>query len=69
MNFDSLAKILKGTKRKKKDINLLEVSKELKNLYESYNSLDRVAKVVKLSPEMVREFLKKRGRCVQKCKF
>ncbi len=58
MNFESLAKISKGTKRKKRDINLLEVSKELKNLYEDYNSLDRVAKVVKLSPEMVREFIK-----------
>ncbi|UCH93880.1 MAG: hypothetical protein JSV88_26935 [Candidatus Aminicenantes bacterium] len=58
MDFDSLAKILKGTKRKKRDINLLEVSKELKNLHKNYNSLTRVAEVVKLSPEMVREFLK-----------
>jgi hypothetical protein len=58
MNFDSLAKILKGTKRKKRDINLLEVSKELKNLHKNYNSLARVAEVVKLSPEMVRQFLK-----------
>lgn len=58
MDIDSLAKILKGTKRKKRDINLLEVSKELGNLHKNYNSLRRVAEVVKLSPEMVRQFLK-----------
>lgn len=58
MNLESLAKIGAGTKRKKRDINLLEVSEEIKSLYENYNSLNKVAEIVKLSPEMVREFLK-----------
>ncbi len=58
MNLKSLAKISKGTKRKKRDINLLELAEEIKFLYSTHKSLDKVAKIVKLSPEMVREFLK-----------
>lgn len=55
VSLKTLAKIGKGTKRKKKDINELEVAKEIAFLYEMYNSLDKVAKLVKLSPEMVRQ--------------
>lgn len=58
MDLTSLAKISKGTKRKKRDINLLELSEEIKSLYETHKSLGKVAELVKLSPEMVREFLK-----------
>ncbi|MEW6614026.1 MAG: hypothetical protein AB1401_00925 [Thermodesulfobacteriota bacterium] len=58
MDFKILAKIGKGTKRKKRDINLLEVAEEMKSLYTIHQSLDKVAKIVKLSPEMVRQFLK-----------
>lgn len=57
-SFKSLAKISSGTKRKKREINILEVAQEMKRLYTEYNSLDKLAKLVKLSPEMVREFLK-----------
>ena len=58
MGLKSLAKIGKGTRRKKRDINLLEVAEEIKSLYSRKKSLDKVAKIVKLSPEMVRQFLK-----------
>jgi len=58
MDLKVLAKISKGTKRKKRDINLLELSEEIKYLYKIHKTLDKVADVVKLSPEMVREFLK-----------
>ena len=57
-SFKSLAKISSGTKRKKRQINLLQVAQEMNSLYSKYNSLDKVAKIVKLSPEMVRQFLK-----------
>jgi hypothetical protein len=57
-NFKSLAKISSGTKRKKREINILEVAEEMNRLYTKYNSLDKLSKLVKLSPEMVREFLK-----------
>lgn len=53
-----LAKIGKGTRRKKREINLLEVSEAIKSKYDKFKSLDKVAELVKLSPEMVREFLK-----------
>ena len=53
-----LAKIGKGTKRKNREINLLEVAKEIKSIYLEVNSLSKVANIVKLSPEMVRQFLK-----------
>ncbi len=58
MDLKALAKIGKGTKRKKRDINLLEVAAEMKSLYNTHKSLDEVANIVKLSPEMVRQFLK-----------
>jgi hypothetical protein len=58
INIKSLAKIGIGTKRKKREINLLEVAEEIKSLYSKYNSLEKVAGIVKVSPEMVREFLK-----------
>jgi hypothetical protein len=58
MDLTSLAIIGKGTRRKKREIDLLEISEEIKSLYNTYKSLDKVAKIVKLSPEMVREFLK-----------
>lgn len=58
MDIKSIAKIGKGTRRKKRDINLLELSEEIKSLYTIHKSLNKVADVVKLSPEMVREFLK-----------
>jgi len=58
MNIKSLAKISKGTKRKKREINLLELSEEINSIYSMHKSIVKVADVVKLSPEMVREFLK-----------
>lgn len=58
MNLKSLAKIGKGTRRKKRDINLLEVAEEIKSLYNAHRSLNKVANIVKLSPEMTRQFLK-----------
>jgi hypothetical protein len=58
MDLKSLAKIGKGTRRKKRDINLLEVAEGIRTLYDIKKSLDKVADIVKLSPEMVREFLK-----------
>lgn len=57
-NIKSIAKIAKGTKRKKREINLLELAQELKSLYNKKKSLKEVASIVKLSPEMIREFLK-----------
>jgi len=58
MNRESLAKIGKGTRRKKRDINLLEIAEEVKSIYISLKSLDKVSNIIKLSTEMVREFLK-----------
>lgn len=52
---ETLAKIGKGTKRKKRDINELEVAEKIASLYKLYHSLNEVAKQVKLSPEMVRQ--------------
>lgn len=57
-DFQSLVKIGKGTKRKMREINLLEVAEEMKSLYARHKSLDKVARIAKLSQEMVREFLK-----------
>lgn len=54
-NLRTLAKIGKGTKRKKRDINELEVAEQINSLYKKYNSLNKVARLVKLSPEMVRQ--------------
>lgn len=58
MNNNALAKIAKGTKRKKRELNLLEISNSMKSFYQKHKSLDKVAKIVGISPEMVREFLK-----------
>jgi len=58
MNLKKLAIIAKGTGRKKRDINLLKLSEEIKSLYNTYKSLNKVADLIKLSPEMIREFLK-----------
>lgn len=57
INIKTLAKIGKGTKRimLKRDINDLAVAEEIDSLYKKYNSLSKVAKLVKLSPEMVRQ--------------
>jgi len=60
-SLKSLAKIGIGTKRKKREINLLEVAEEMKSLYDKHNSLEGVAKLVRLSPEMVRQFLRING--------
>jgi hypothetical protein len=57
-DLQSLAKIGKGTKRKKREINLLEIAEEMEDFYAVNNSLEKVAELVKLSPEMVRQFLK-----------
>lgn len=58
MDSQTLARIAKGTKRKKREINLLDVSKAIKSEYQKTGSLSKVAASVKLSPEMVRQFLK-----------
>ncbi len=58
MNIKGLAKIGKGTRRKKRQINLIELAKEISSLYNEYRSLEKAAKVIELSPEMVRQFLK-----------
>jgi len=58
MDIKSLAKIGKGTRRKKREINLIELAKEISSLYNEYRSLEKTAKIIKLSPEMVRQFLK-----------
>ena len=55
---DLLARIAKGTKRKRRDISLLDVSTAMRRAYDKMGSLKQVAKAVKLSPEMVRQFLK-----------
>ncbi|MCX6639506.1 MAG: hypothetical protein NTW14_03370 [bacterium] len=58
MDIKAIAKISKGTKRKKREINLLQVAEGVKVLYDQYSSLSKISELVKLSPEMVREFLK-----------
>ena len=58
MDSRALATIAKGTKRKKRQINLLDVSKAINNQYQKTGSLSKVGASVKLSPEMVRQFLK-----------
>ena len=57
MDIRSLAKIGKGTRRKYRDISLLDVSEEIEALHRSLQSIPRVAEVARLSPEMVREFI------------
>ena len=55
-----LAIIAAGTKRtsKKRTISILKVAKAFKDLHDLHGSLDAVSKIVKLSPEMVRQFVK-----------
>lgn len=55
--IDLLAIIAAGTKRKKRTVNILKVAGALNELYQTNNSLIAVSKIVKLSPEMVRQFL------------
>lgn len=57
MDMRSLAKITKGTRHKTREVNLLEVAEVFKSFHSKEYSLERVAKITKLSPEMVREFL------------
>ena len=58
MNSNTLAIIAKGTGRKKRAVNLLELADAIKSEYDKYKSLDKVSRVVRLSPEMVRQILK-----------
>jgi hypothetical protein len=53
-----LAIIAAGTKRKKRTVSILKVAEALKDLYNLHGSLDAVSRIVKLSSEMIREFLK-----------
>lgn len=53
--LETLAKIGKGTKRKKREVNDLEIAEEINSLYRKYNSLAKVAELLRLSPEMVRQ--------------
>jgi DNA-binding Lrp family transcriptional regulator len=55
LNLKILAKISKGTKRNKREINDLEIAEEINSIYKIYNSLSKVAQLLKLSPEMVRQ--------------
>lgn len=54
-DIKTLAKIGKGTKRKKREVNEIEVAEQIDSLYQKHNSLSKVARIVKLSPEMVRQ--------------
>lgn len=56
-----LAMVAAGTKRKKRTVNILKVAEALRKLQNSYGSLNTVSSSVKLSPEMIREFLKLLG--------
>ena len=51
MDIKGLAKIGKGTRRKKRQINLIELAKEISSLYNEYRSLEKAAKVIGLSPK------------------
>jgi len=55
-----LAIIAAGTKRtpKKRTVNMLKVAKALKDLHDLHSSYVAVSKIVKLSPEMIRQFVK-----------
>ncbi|MEW6586182.1 MAG: hypothetical protein AB1442_11305, partial [Nitrospirota bacterium] len=53
-----IAEIIAGTKRKKRRINVLKVADNLRALHEQHKSLVKVANIVDLSPEMVRQFIK-----------
>lgn len=55
-----LAIIAAGTKRpaKKRRVSILEVAKALEDLHHLHTSYGAVSKIVKLSPEMIRQFIK-----------
>ncbi len=53
-----LAVIAAGTKRKKRTVSILKVAEALKELHHLHGSLNSVSKIVKLSSEMIREFLR-----------
>jgi hypothetical protein len=55
-----LAIIAAGTKRpsKKRAVNILKVAEALRDLHDLHRSWCEVSKIVKLSPEMIREFIK-----------
>lgn len=55
VDLKTLAKISKGTKRKKREINDLEIAEEIDALYKRCSSLDEVARLIRLSSEMVRQ--------------
>jgi len=52
--------VIVGTLRnwKNRRVNILKVAEALKSLQAVYGSLDKLSEAVKLSPEMIREFLK-----------
>ena len=54
-----LAIIAAGTKRaaKKRKVSILKVAKALKDLHDLHSSYGAVPKIVKLSPEMIRQFI------------
>lgn len=54
-NPKTLAKISKGTRRKKREVNDLEIAEEIKTLYERCDSLEEVARLLRISSEMVRQ--------------
>ncbi len=56
--IEILAIIAAGTKRRGRVVNILRVAEALKELYQLHGSLSAVSKVAKLSPEMIREFIK-----------
>lgn len=58
MDIKRIAKIGIGTKRKNREINLLEIAKEINSLYKENKSLEKTGQIVKLSAEMVRQFIK-----------
>ncbi len=55
-----LSIIAAGTKRtpKKRALSILKVAKALEDLHDLHGSHDAVSKIVKLSPEMIRQFIK-----------
>lgn len=55
-----LAIVAAGTKRpaEKRRVSILKVAKALKDLHDLHRSYSAVSKIVKLSPEMIRQFIK-----------
>lgn len=56
--IELLAILTAGTKRKNRGVNILKVSEALRELHSFYGSLPALSREVKLSQEMIREFLK-----------